>query len=37
MLDTVRVSLNAVKNNNQNIEKTYFCEPIKLVVNDKIG
>jgi DNA sulfur modification protein DndE len=37
MLDTVKVNLDAVKNNNQNIEKTYFSEPIKLIVGNKIG
>jgi DNA sulfur modification protein DndE len=37
MLDTVKISLDAVKNNNQNIEKSYFSEPIKFVVGNKIG
>jgi len=32
MLDTVTVSLDAVKNNSQNIEKTFFKEPIKINV-----
>jgi DNA sulfur modification protein DndE len=37
MLDTVKVTLDAVKNNNQNIEKSHFSEPIKLLVGNKIG
>jgi DNA sulfur modification protein DndE len=37
MLDTVNVSLDAVKNNNQNIEKSYFGEPIKLLVGNKLN
>lgn len=32
LLDTVSVSLDAVRNNNQNIEKTFFKEPIKINV-----
>lgn len=35
-LDTVKVSLDAVKNNNQNIEKSYFGEPIKILVGNKL-
>lgn len=35
-LDTVKVSLDAVKNNNQSIEKSYFNEPIKILVGNKI-
>src|SRR5690606_11195144 len=35
LLDTVRVSLDAVKNNNQSIEKSYFAEPIKILVGNK--
>lgn len=34
MLDTVKVSLDAVKNNNQGIEKSYFSEPIKLLIGN---
>lgn len=37
MLETVKVSLDAVKNNNQGIEKSYFAEPIKLLLGNKIG
>jgi DNA sulfur modification protein DndE len=37
MLDTVKVSLDAVKNNNQNIEKTFFSEPIKILVGNKLN
>lgn len=32
LLDTVSVSLDAVRNNNQNIEKSYFKAPIKIKV-----
>lgn len=35
MLDTVKVSLDAVKNNHQGIEKSYFAEPIKIPVGNK--
>jgi DNA sulfur modification protein DndE len=35
MLDTVKVSLDAVKNNNQGIEKSYFSEPIKILIGNK--
>lgn len=34
MLDTVKVSLDAVKNNNQGIEKNYFAEEIKIVIGN---
>jgi DNA sulfur modification protein DndE len=37
MLDTVKVNLDAVKNNNQNIEKSYFSEPIKLLIGNKLN
>ena len=37
MLDTVSVSLDAVKNNSQNIEKTFFKAPIKIEVGKPIG
>lgn len=37
LLDTVKVSLDAVKNNNQSIEKSYFGEPIKILVGNKLG
>ena len=37
MLDTVKISLDAVKNNNQNIEKTFFCEPIKILVGNRLN
>ena len=37
MLDTIKVNLDAVKNNNQNIEKSYFSEPIKLLVGNKLN
>lgn len=37
MLDTVTVSLDAVKNNNQNIEKTFFKEPIKVNVGNSLA
>ncbi|MDR1974226.1 MAG: DndE family protein [Bacteroidales bacterium] len=37
MLDVVRVSLDAVKNNNQNIEKSHFEDPIKLLIGSKIN
>jgi DNA sulfur modification protein DndE len=37
MLDTVKVSLDAVKNNNQNIEKSYFSEPIDLLIGNKLN
>ena len=37
MLDTVKVTLDAVKNNNQNIEKSYFNEPIKILVGNKLN
>lgn len=37
LLDTVKVDLGAVRNNNQNIEKTYFSEPIKILVGNKLG
>ena len=35
-LNSVEVNLDAVRNNNQNIEKTYFKEPIKLNIGSKI-
>ncbi len=35
-LDFVKVDLGAVKNNNQSIEKTYFGEPIKILVGNKL-
>ena len=36
-LDTIEVSLDAVKNNNQNIEKTYFNSPLKIEVGKDIS
>lgn len=36
LLDTVQVSLDAVKNNNQSIEKSYFSEPIKILIGNKL-
>ena len=36
LLDTAKVSLDAVKNNNQSIEKSYFAEPIKILVGNKL-
>ncbi|MDR2123191.1 MAG: DndE family protein [Flavobacteriaceae bacterium] len=36
MLDTVKVSLDAVKNNSQKIEKSYFAEPIKILIGNKL-
>ncbi|MBL1147147.1 MAG: DndE family protein [Pseudomonadota bacterium] len=30
VLDTVKISLDAVRNNNQKVEKTHFAEPIKI-------
>lgn len=37
MLDNVNVSLDAVKNNSQNIDKSYFSEQIKLLIGNKVG
>ena len=37
MLDTVKISLDAVKNNNQNIEKSHFSGPIKLYIGNKLN
>jgi DNA sulfur modification protein DndE len=37
MLDIVKVSLDAVKNNNQSIEKTYFSESMKLLIGHKLN
>ncbi len=36
MLDTVKVSLDAVRNNNQGIEKSYFSDPIKILIGNKL-
>ncbi len=35
-LDELTVSLDAVKNNNQNIEKSYFSDPINIEVGNRI-
>lgn len=37
MLDTVTVSLDAVKNNSQNIEKTFFKEPLNINVGKNLN
>lgn len=37
LLDTVKVDLGAVRNNNQNIEKSYFSEAIKLSIGNKLN
>jgi len=37
MLDTVKISLDAVTNNNQNIEKSHFGEPIKLSIGNRLN
>lgn len=36
LLDVVKVSLDAVRNNNQSIEKSYFAEPIKVLVGNRL-
>lgn len=37
MLDSISVSLDHVRNNNQRIEKSYFEEPIKITVGHTLG
>lgn len=37
LLDTVEVDLGAVRNNNQNIEKSYFSDAIKFAVGNKLN
>ena len=37
LLDTVSVNLDAVRNNSQNIEKTFFKEPIKINIGKDIN
>lgn len=36
LLDTEKISLDAVKNNNQSIEKSYYSDPIKILIGNKL-
>lgn len=36
LLDAIKISLDPVKNNSQSIEKSYFREPIKICIGNKL-